>query len=131
MMSDKKKILVIDDDPDIVTFITTLLEDNGYETISAADGEEGCLKTISERPDLICLDITMPEKSGVKYYREIRGDAELKSTPIVIVTGVAAEFQRFISTRKQVPPPDGYIPKPIDKQALLDTIANLLSGKDA
>lgn len=127
MMSDKKKILVIDDDPDFVTFLTTLLEDNGYETVSAEDGVEGRLKAAAERPDLICLDITMPEKSGVKFYRETREDAELKSTPIIIVTGVAAEFQRFISTRKQVPPPDGYIPKPIDKQALLDTISKLLA----
>jgi CheY-like chemotaxis protein len=128
MMSDKKKILVIDDDPDIVTFLTTLLEDNGYETVSAVDGEEGSQKAASERPDLICLDITMPEKSGVKFYREMREDTDLKSTPIIIVTGIAAEFQRFISTRKQVPPPDGYIPKPIDKQALLDTISKLLAG---
>ena len=127
MMSDKKKILVIDDDPDFVTFLTTLLEDNGYVTVSAGDGVEGRLKAAAERPDLICLDITMPEKSGVKFYRETREDAELKSTPIIIVTGVAAEFQRFISTRKQVPPPDGYIPKPIDKQALLDTISKLLA----
>jgi len=126
-MSDKKKILVIDDDPDIVTFITTLLEDNGYETVSAGDGVEGSLKAAAERPDLICLDITMPEKSGVKFYRETREDTELKSTPIIIVTGVAAEFQRFISTRKQVPPPDGYIPKPIDKKALLATISKLLA----
>ena len=96
MMSDKKKILVIDDDPDIVTFITTLLQDNGYDTVSAADGEEGRQQLAAEKPDLICLDITMPEKSGVKFYRETREDAEFKSTPIIIVTGVAAEFQRFI-----------------------------------
>ena len=128
-MGDSKKILVIDDDPDIVTFLTTLLEDNGYETLSAADGEEGLNTARAEGPDMILLDITMPEKSGVKFYREAREDEALGSTPIVIVTGVASDFKRFISTRRQVPPPDGFVPKPVDKQALLDTISKILEGK--
>ena len=125
-MSDKRKIIIIDDDPDIVTFLTVLLQDNGYETIEARDGAEGLDKTKAEKPDLILLDITMPEKSGVKFYREVRGDPELRSTPVVMVTGVMQEFKKFISTRKQVPPPDGYIGKPVDKQELLETIAKLL-----
>ena len=122
-MDKKNRILVIDDDNDIVTFLTALLEDNGYATIQAFNGEEGLQKTKAERPDLVLLDISMPEKSGVKYYREVRDDPELKSIPVVIVTGVAAEFKRFISTRRQVPPPEGYISKPVDKQELLDTIS--------
>ena len=126
-MSDKKKIIVIDDDPDIVTFLTTLLQDNGYGVVSAKDGQEGMDKTRAERPDLILLDITMPEKSGVRYYRKVCGDPDLKGIPVVIVTGVTEEFRRFIHTRKQVPPPAGYITKPIDKQQLLDTITQALS----
>jgi CheY-like chemotaxis protein len=125
-MSDKPKIIVIDDDPDIVTFLSTLLEDNGYDYVTAGDGQEGINKVRAERPDLILLDITMPEKSGVRFYREVRGDPELQKTPVVMVTGVMQEFKKFISTRKQVPPPDGYISKPIDRQELLDTIAKLL-----
>lgn len=125
-MSDKRKIIVIDDDPDIVTFLTTLLEDNGYDYITATNGQEGIDKVRSERPDLILLDITMPEKSGVRFYREVRDDEELKNTPVVMVTGVMEEFKKFISTRKQVPPPDGYITKPINKDQLLQTVAKLL-----
>jgi two-component system phosphate regulon response regulator PhoB len=127
-MSDKKLILVIDDDPDIVTFLTALLEDNGYDTDSAADGVEGLGKVRAKRPDLILLDITMPEKSGVRLYRDVRENEELKSIPVVIVTGVMQEFKKFIHTRRQVPPPDGYIQKPVEKQELLDTVAKLLSG---
>jgi CheY-like chemotaxis protein len=131
-MSDKAKIIVIDDDPDIVTFLSTLLEDNGYDYVTASDGQQGIDKVRAERPDLILLDITMPEKSGVKFYREVRGDPELRSTPVVMVTGVMQEFKKFISTRRQVPPPDGYISKPIDRQELLATIARLLgTGFDA
>jgi len=126
-MSDPKKIIVIDDDPDIVVFLTTLLADNGYATVQANNGQEGIEKTRAERPDLILLDITMPEKSGVKYYREVRDDPELKTIPVVMVTGVMKEFEKFISTRRQVPPPDGYLSKPVDGKELLETIAKLLS----
>ena len=126
-MSDTKKILVIDDEPDVVTFLTTLLEDNGYATIPAKDGVEGLAKTKSEKPDLILLDITMPEKSGVRYYRDVCDDPDLKDIPVVMVTGVTKEFEKFISTRRQVPPPDGYISKPVDTKLLLETIAKLLA----
>ena len=127
-MSDKKKIIVIDDDPHIVTFLTVLLEDNGYAVISAENGKVGLDMTRAERPDMILLDITMPEKSGVKFYREVRDDEDLKKTPVVMVTGVTVDFKKFISTRRQVPPPDGYITKPVDRQELLDTIARLLAA---
>jgi len=129
-MSDKKLVLVIDDDPDIVTFLTALLQDNGYATDSAADGVEGLKKTKAGKPDLILLDITMPEKSGVRFYRDVRESDELKSIPVVMVTGVMEEFKKFIHSRRQVPPPDGYIQKPVDKQELLDIVAKVLSGKE-
>ena len=125
-MSEQKRIMVIDDDPDIVTYLTMLLEDNGYATVSAADGKEGLETTRIEKPDLILLDITMPEKSGVRFYREVREDDELKVTPVIMVTGVSEEFETFISKRKNLPPPDGYIPKPVDDKKLLDKIAELL-----
>lgn len=125
-MSDKKKVIIIDDEPDIVTFLTALLEDNGYTTISAKDGREGLEKIQAEHPDLVLLDITMPEKSGVRCYRELRENPDLKSIPIIIVTGIAKDFKNFISTRRQVPPPDGFIAKPIDQQELLDTVSKFL-----
>lgn len=126
IMADKKKILIIDDDPDIIKFLTVLLEDNGYSTIAAADGVEGLKSAQSERPDLILLDITMPEMSGVRFFREVRASAKLKSTPVVMVTGVAEDFKKFIHSRKQVAPPDGFIHKPIDKNNLLEIIAGLI-----
>ncbi len=125
-MSDEKKIIVIDDEPDIVTFLTVLLEDNGYTVISAKDGREGLERIARERPQLVLLDITMPEKSGVRCYRELRENPDLKSIPIVIVTGVAKDFKNFISSRRQVPPPDGFVSKPIDKQELLDTVSKFI-----
>jgi len=88
VQGDKKKILAIDDEPDERLYLATLLEDNGYATDTAEDGNEGMEKAKAAPPDLITLDISMPEKSGVRFYREIRKDPELAKIPIVIVTGV-------------------------------------------
>ncbi|NQT15281.1 MAG: response regulator [Planctomycetes bacterium] len=131
--SDKKKVLVLDDEPHVVTYLETLLQDNGYETVSASNGKEGFEKVKSEKVDLVCLDISMPEESGVRFYRNLKEDPELSPIPVVVVTAVTGcggdpePFKRFLSTRKQVPPPDGFLSKPIDRQEFLDTLAKILS----
>ena len=128
----RKKILVVDDEPSVVSYLETLLQDNGYDTISASNGREGLEKARSEKPDLVTLDISMPEKSGVRLYTDLRGDPALAGVPVVIVTGVTGfggkseEFQKFISTRKQVPPPDGFVPKPIEQEGFLEVVKKLL-----
>jgi CheY-like chemotaxis protein len=121
-----RKILIVDDEPDIVTYLTTLLEDNGFTTIAAVDGREAFASAKSEKPDLITLDISMPEESGVKAYRQLQGDPVTKDIPIIIVTGISADFERFIRSRKQVDPPAAYFEKPIDPEKLLKTIREIL-----
>ncbi|MBI5533818.1 MAG: response regulator [Deltaproteobacteria bacterium] len=123
----KKKVLIVDDEPDIVTFLSVLLEDNGFSVATASTGLEAMSRIRAERPDLITLDITMPEQSGVRTYREIKSDPALAGIPVIIVTGVADEFQKFLSTRKQVPPPEGYVSKPIEAEALI-ALARRLVG---
>ena len=126
MADDKKTILIIDDEPDVLTYLSTLLQDNGYNTITAEDGAVA-LATIKEQvPDLITLDITMPERSGVRFYRDVKQSEEWKHVPVVMVTGVMKEFEHFIKTRRQVPPPEGYLSKPIDQGELLKKIAELI-----
>jgi CheY-like chemotaxis protein len=128
-----KKILIVDDEDDILEYLSTLFQDNGYETIGARDGKEALELLRKEKPDLITLDITMPEKSGVRFYRDVKQDEEFKKVPIIIVTGVTgwgldpAGFQKFISSRKQVPPPEGFMSKPIDRDVLLRMIQEQLS----
>ncbi len=121
-----KKILVVDDEPDVVTYLSTVLKDAGYETIEASNGEAAMAAVLSSHPDLITLDITMPEMTGVKTYRKLKEDAKLKSIPVVIVTGVAHEFKKFISTRDQVPPPEGYLEKPVEPADLIAAVKKLL-----
>ncbi len=97
MVADESKtILVVDDEPDIVTYITSMLQDNGYSTISASDGAEAMATIKDNRPDLICLDISMPEKSGVGLYRDLRESDDYKDLPVIVVTGLSQDFEKFI-----------------------------------
>jgi CheY-like chemotaxis protein len=121
-MADKKKVLIVDDEQDILTYLSTLLEDNGYATALAKDGEEALKQVEAVVPDLITLDISMPEKSGIKFYREIRTNDRWKQIPVIIVTGVSEDFKKFISTRHQVPPPEGYLSKPINQEEILSLV---------
>ncbi len=121
-MAEKKKILIVDDDDDICEYLSTFLQDNGYQTTVAKDGAEALDKVQSEAPDLVTLDITMPENSGVRFYRNMKEDPQRKATPIIIVTGISDDFERFISTRRQVPPPEGYVHKPIDLGKVLQLV---------
>ena len=125
MADAKKTVLIIDDEPDTLTYFASLLEDNGYEIVTAIDGEEGLSKLRASIPDLVTLDISMPEKSGVKMFREMKDSDRWKDIPVIIITGISEDFRRFISTRKQVPPPDGYLSKPIDKEELLKMVSKL------
>ncbi len=134
-MADQKIILIVDDEQDVSKYLAAVLSDAGYETKTAANGQEAMDIVMAAAPDLISLDITMPEKSGVRFFREMREDQALAKVPIVIVTGVvnpwaapdgSGTMKAFLSTRRQVPPPDGFFGKPVDKEAYLARIAELL-----
>jgi CheY-like chemotaxis protein len=121
-----KKILVVDDEPDIRTFLTTLLQDHGMVTCTAENGVQALDVARKECPDLITLDMSMPEKSGVKVFREVQGDPALAGIPVVIVTGVSRDFEGFIRSRSQVEPPAGYIAKPLTEDDVIQTLAKIL-----
>jgi CheY-like chemotaxis protein len=127
-----KKILVVDDDPMLVTYLKTLLEDNGYQVISAKDGNEGLEKVKKEKPDAITLDLLMPEKTGIKMFRELRKDEVLKNIPIIVVTGIAAEYQAFSNfkeflAKQRIPAPEAYLEKPINEQEFISILRHILS----
>jgi len=129
-----KKVLVIDDEPDVLTYITSILKKNGYSAVTASDGLEGMEKAKAEKPDLITLDLLMPERTGIKLYRELRKDEELKATPVIMITGIASEashfadFKKFIYERK-IPGPEGFIEKPFKPEDLLRKIKEALGEK--
>jgi CheY-like chemotaxis protein len=118
------KILVVDDDPDAREFISTVLGDEQATIIEARDGNEAMELARSEKPDLVTLDISMPEKSGAQVYAEMREDPELKNIPVCIVSG-QPELRKLIYQRI-VPPPDGYLDKPIHEDNLLMSVKKIL-----
>ncbi|GBE30144.1 MAG TPA: response regulator [Bacteroidetes bacterium] len=127
-MEDKRRILIVDDEADTRTYFRAILSDNGYDVTTACDGVEGMTKVQEQMPDLITLDLSMPEKSGLKFYRELRESAIMGKIPVVMISGVSADMKEFISSRKQVQAPDGYLTKPIDPDEMLKLVAKLLSA---
>ena len=119
------KILIVDDDADIRTYLSTFLGDNGYETITAEDGDEGMEKTKEQSPDLITLDIIMPNQTGIKMYRTIKKDEILKGIPILIVSGVTRYKELFSRSHKTMPKPEAFLEKPVDRSQLLSKIKEL------
>ena len=120
-----KKILVVDDDPDAREFICTVLSDSEANVVEARDGVEALEVARREKPDLVTLDITMPEKSGAEVYAEMREDDELRNIPVCIVSG-QPELRKLIYQRVN-PPPDGYLDKPIHEDLLLRSVRKILA----
>jgi len=127
MGNEPKKILVVDDEPDLLNFLGAFLEDNGFHVVFAQNGKECLEKAREEQPDLITLDITMPEESGVRAFRNIQEDEKTKDIPVIIITGVTSVFKQVIHTRKVVKPPAAYMEKPVNTVDLLTKINEILA----
>jgi two-component system, OmpR family, phosphate regulon response regulator PhoB len=128
-----KKVLVVDDDPDVRLFSVTVLEENGYNPLEAANGEEGLKMIKEEKPDLVILDILMPRQSGIRLYRELKTDKTLKKIKIIILSGIAKKT--FLRSQKaltefggeEVPEPEIYLEKPVEPEVLADNIKKILA----
>jgi Fe-S oxidoreductase/CheY-like chemotaxis protein len=118
-----RRILVVDDEPDVRAFLTAVFEDNGATVYTAADGDQGLTLARKERPDLITLDISMPGMDGGKVFETIRKDPELAKISVCIITG-RPELRKLIYERP-VPPPEGYLDKPVNEETLLINIRKI------
>ena len=114
-----KKILIVDDEPDILRFLEQLFQDAGYDTVTASDGSIGLKVAARESPDLITLDITMDEQSGMRALKNLQQHETTKDIPIIIVTGVSPDLKGFIDKTGGVKSPAGYMEKPVDREALV------------
>jgi CheY-like chemotaxis protein len=122
-----KRILIIDDEKDMRTYLGTLFRKAGYETEMAADGDEGLALAKTCAPDLITLDVMMPKKSGLKAFRGLRSAPETQDTPIVVLTGLTRGEDLF-GDLGELPAPDALVEKPIDRDAFLATVERLLGS---
>jgi CheY-like chemotaxis protein len=109
-----KKILIIDDDPVVVKYLSTLLTDNGYATCSATSSQEGLDVVRKEKPDLITLDLQMPGEWGPRFYRKLRKDPQLKNTPVIVISGIDGDH----AIKDAV----AFIAKPFDPDKLLGIV---------
>lgn len=125
-MSGIKKILVVDDEQDVLLYLSTLFEDNGFDTITAENGIEALEKAKIELPDLITLDITMPEQSGIKTYRYLKNDTRLQHIPVIIITAVGDPIKSVMNEFAAFPEPEAFISKPVDQKGLIEIAANLM-----
>ncbi|MBW2606619.1 MAG: response regulator [Deltaproteobacteria bacterium] len=127
-----KKVLCVDDDPDIRLFVVTVLEENGYTPLTASNGEEGIKIIREEKPDLVILDVLMPRQSGIKMYRELKTDDSLKNISVIMLSGIAR--RTFLRSQEaltefgneNVPEPEAYLEKPVEPEELAEMIKKVI-----
>ena len=117
-------VLVVDDDEEIRTFLTTLMTDEGAAALQAADGDEALATAIRAKPDLITLDLSMPGRDGIETFCDLRQNPATEEIPVCIITG-HPEFRKLIYDRP-VTPPEGFIEKPCDPDHVVKTIRRIL-----
>ncbi len=145
-----KRVLVVDDDENTVKFLSAALEENGYEPLTALNGKEGLEKILTEKPDLVLLDVMMPKKSGFVLFKQLRRDEKWKDLPIIMLTGVAEVLEDLDSQsgdtgerpydslreamRKSIQEmkeeglvkPEMFIDKPIDPELVIAKVRELI-----
>jgi len=124
-----KKVLFVDDDVDFCEVAKLLLESKGYEVVLAYDGKEGLEKMRAEKPDLVILDVMMPEMNGYDVCVVLKADPELKKIPVILLTGVDQAIFRTTYTQHMglMTEADDYISKPVEPEELGRRVGDLLS----
>ena len=123
-----KRILIVDDDPDLVEAVSMLLEAEGMTPIAAYGGIEGLAKAKSEGPDLIVLDVMMPDKDGYAVARELAKDETLSGIPVIMLTAVVDHIgsTHYSHADGKDLVADDYFQKPVDPEALVERIGELV-----
>jgi two-component system alkaline phosphatase synthesis response regulator PhoP len=127
-MSEKKKILLVDDDPDFVEAVKVIVESGGYEVRVASDGKEGLEAVAADRPDLIILDVMMPVMDGHQACASLKGDKKTADIPIILLTAVADRVTTSTYTHRDMleSEAEDYMPKPVEPKELLELIKSWL-----
>jgi DNA-binding response OmpR family regulator len=130
----KEKILLVDDDPDILDAITMILESQGYQVVTARDGVEGLANLRAEKPALMILDLLMPKMDGFAVCKELQDPrwAKYRDIPILILTSVREEASRRryeLETGLELDV-DDYVEKPVSPDILLERVGRLIKKKE-
>ena len=127
-MSDKKRILVVDDEPDFAGIVQQNLEKEGFEVEVAYDGEEGLEKVQANPPDAIVLDVMMPGKDGYQVCAELKADDRFAEIPVILLTAVASHVTstRYSHRDGMSTEADDYLAKPASAEQITESIKGLL-----
>jgi CheY-like chemotaxis protein len=130
----KPKVLIVDDEIDMGIFISSLFSSSGYVPVVTRDGEAGLQKARKAAPDIIVMDMMMPEEAGVALYRGLKADASLRRIPVIMLSAVTRKtFDHYLKMldvqgEASLPVPDAYMEKPPDAKELI-ALANRLVGQ--
>jgi CheY-like chemotaxis protein len=128
----KKKILFVDDELDMRIFLSTVLKTEGYEAVAARNAIEGIQKARDVGPDLVIMDVMMPQAGGVTLFQELKKDERLRHLPVIMLTGVSEKafahhlYMLNVRMDESLPPPEAYMEKPLNPELLVATIERLL-----
>jgi DNA-binding response OmpR family regulator len=126
-MKMKEHIVCIDDEPELLAIIRFILEREGFQVTGAVGGRKG-LETIQKlKPDLVLLDLMMPDMDGWEVYQQVRSDVELKHIPFIVVTAKDSPIDKSIGLH--IAEVDAYLTKPLSPQELVQTIRRVLVAK--
>ncbi|MBN1935945.1 MAG: response regulator [Anaerolineae bacterium] len=128
-MTDQKKILCIEDEPEMIELVRLILERKGFAFRGADGGQKGLNLIRENKPDLVLLDLMMPEMDGWEVYRQLKADADLKDIPVIVVTAKAQSIDKVLGLH--IAHVDAYITKPFGPQELLDSIYKILNMEPA
>ena len=128
MAMDQMRVVCIEDEPEMIDLVRLILGRKGFEVIGADGGIEGLEKVRTEKPDLVLLDLMMPDMDGWEVYQQIKADPELRDIPVVVVTAKAQSIDKVLGLH--IAKVDDYITKPFGPQELLESVEKILGMVD-
>jgi two-component system response regulator VicR len=127
-MADKCRVLCIEDEPEMIDLIRLILERKGFEVLGAVGGQEGLDTVRREKPDLVLLDLMMPDVDGWEVYRQMKADEELKNIAVVVVTAKAQSIDKVLGLH--IAKVDDYVTKPFGPGDLLESVNRVLQKRE-
>lgn len=127
-MANKRRILCIEDEPEMIDLIRLILERKGFEVLGAVGGQEGLDAVRREKPDLVLLDLMMPDMDGWEVYRQMKADKELQAIPVVVVTAKAQSIDKVLGLH--IAKVDDYVTKPFGPGDLVESVDRVLKKQE-
>ena len=126
--TENKHILCIEDEPEMIDLIRLILGRRGFDVVGAAGGKEGLEKVRQELPDLVLLDLMMPDMDGWEVYQQMKADEKTKDIPVIVITAKAQSIDKVLGLH--IAKVDDYIAKPFSPQELLSSVDKVFGIKD-